>query len=45
MKKLIDFKEQASEIQDYANKHCNGNFTEAVRKLVARGLPKVTVWT
>ena len=37
MKKLIDFK-NAEEIQAYANRNNNGNFNEAVRELVAKGL-------
>ena len=38
MKKLIDFKNTAKKIQDYANKNHNGNFNKAVRELVTKGL-------
>ncbi len=38
MKKLIDFKELWQAIQDYADKHHEGNFNLAVRKLVKEGL-------
>jgi len=37
MRKLIDFK-NTEEIQHYANRNNNGNFNEAVRELVAKGL-------
>lgn len=39
MKKLIDFK-NTKEIQEYANRNNNGNFNEAVRELVSKGLMK-----
>lgn len=38
MRKLIDFKELASIIQEYANSHCDGNFNMAVRVLIKKGL-------
>lgn len=38
VKKLIDFKGKNGAIQSYANKHCDGNFSRAVRKLVNRSL-------
>lgn len=39
MKKLIEF-DNDKEIQAYANKNTNGNFTEAVRQLTKKGLAK-----
>ena len=38
MKKLIDFKEMWQAIQHYADKNCDGNFNQAVRRLVKSGL-------
>lgn len=38
MRKLIEFKGLVVRIQDYANKHCEGNFSLAVRHLVRVGL-------
>jgi len=40
MKKLIEFKDLNKEIQEYADLHCDGNFSQAVRKLVKEGLLK-----
>ena len=37
--KLIHFKDElAKAIQQYADVHCSGNFTEAVRQLTSNGL-------
>lgn len=43
MKKLIDFKSQSDKdkVQDFANLHCEGNFSQAVRKLLTIGLEKI----
>lgn len=41
MKKAIDFKEIEERIQAYADLHCEGNFSMAVRKLVKIGLSAV----
>ena len=38
MKKLIDFKALVKEIQDYADEKCEGNFSFAVRQLIANQL-------
>ena len=38
MKKLIDFKEMWQSVQYYADMHCEGNFSMAVRALVKKGL-------
>ena len=38
MKKLIDFKSLIKEVQAYADEHCEGNFSMAVRHLVKKGL-------
>lgn len=39
MAKLINFDEKlAQQIQDYANKNYNGNFTKAVNELAAKAL-------
>ena len=38
MKKLINFKDLREAIQDYADKHCEGNYSLAVRELVRAGL-------
>lgn len=38
MKKLIDFKGLVYQIQGYANDHCEGNFSMAVRQLIKKGL-------
>jgi hypothetical protein len=38
MKKLIDFKNMWQAIQYYADKHCDKNFSMAVRQLVRKGL-------
>lgn len=38
MKKLIEFKSLVKEIQEYADKYCEGNFSLAVRVLVKKGL-------
>ena len=38
MKKFIDFKDLWQEIQRYADKYCEGNFSMAVRKLIKKGL-------
>ena len=38
MKKLIDFKELWQAIQDYADTHCEGNFSMAARQLVKKGI-------
>ncbi len=40
MKKLIDFKESEQEIQAYADKHYEGNFSIAARKLIQIALKK-----
>ena len=41
MKKVINFKslELVRKVQEYADKHCEGNFNLAVRLLVKKGLP------
>ena len=38
MKKVIDFRDYTKLIQEYADKHCEGNFSMAVRVLINRGL-------
>lgn len=38
MKKLIDFKGMELAIQEYADLFCEGNFSMAVRQLVAKGI-------
>lgn len=38
MKKLINFKDLAKSIKDYADKNCEGNFSLAVRVLIKKGL-------
>lgn len=40
MKKLINFKfsKLVSDIQEYADEHCEGNFSLAVRTLIKKGL-------
>ena len=38
MKKLIDFKHLWEAIQTYADKHYDGNFSLAARKLIEKGL-------
>jgi hypothetical protein len=38
LRKLIDFKLQEKEVQEYADKHCEGNFNLAVRQLIKKGL-------
>lgn len=38
MKKAIEFGKLEELIQDYANKHFEGNFSMAARKLVEKGL-------
>jgi hypothetical protein len=38
MKKAIEFGRLEKLIQDYANEHCEGNFSMAARKLVEKGL-------
>ena len=38
MKKLINFFSMSSEIQEYADKHFEGNFSMAVRFLLSKGL-------
>ncbi len=38
MKKLIDFKSLVNDIQKYADIHHEGNFSMAVRFLIAKGL-------
>jgi hypothetical protein len=38
MKKLIIFKDLGARIKAYADKHCEGNFSLAVRELVRKGL-------
>ena len=40
MKKLINFKSLVSAIQEYADEHYEGNFSLAVRSLIAKGLKK-----
>lgn len=40
MKKLINFRHLEKQIQDYANKNHNGNFSQAVRVLIAKQLQK-----
>tara|TARA_R110000851_G_scaffold171307_1_gene317598 strand:+ start:178 stop:300 length:123 start_codon:yes stop_codon:yes gene_type:complete len=40
MKKLIEFKEMQLSIQEYADLFCEGNFSLAVRQLIAKGLEK-----
>ena len=41
MKKLIDFKLLTAEIQKYADDNFEGNFSLAVRSLIAKGLKSV----
>lgn len=43
MKKLIDFKDVYPLVQKYADEHCEGNFSMAVRKLIKNGLKKKAV--
>jgi len=38
MKRLIDFKDLYKEVKRYADEHCDGNFTFAVRQLIRKGL-------
>jgi len=38
MKKLMDFKDLYKEIRQYADEHCDGNFSFAVRQLIRKGL-------
>ena len=38
MKKLINFKDLKEAIQEYADKHCEGNYSLAVRELIRSGL-------
>lgn len=40
MKKLIDFKDEnlVKLIQEYADKYCEGNFNQAVRKIAVKFL-------
>ena len=38
MKKLIEFKNMDRAIQEYADLFCEGNFSLAVRQLIAKGL-------
>mgnify|MGYP000353766855 CR=1 FL=1 len=38
MKKLINFHSLHESIQNYADKHCEGNFSMAVRVLIKKGL-------
>lgn len=38
MKKLIDFKELKNQIQVHADDKCGGNFSYAVRQLIASAL-------
>ena len=38
MKKNINFKNLDAQIQAYADKYCEGNFSLAVRTLVSKGL-------
>ena len=38
MKKLIEFKSMDRAIQEYADLFCEGNFSLAVRQLIAKGL-------
>lgn len=38
MKKLIDFKNLVDDIQAFADEHFEGNFSQAVRMLIIRGL-------
>ena len=38
MKKLINFKQIGKSIQAYADEHCEGNFSLAVRVLIKKGL-------
>ena len=38
MRKLIDFKELEQQIQTYADKNCEGNFSMAVRMLIKAAL-------
>ena len=41
MKKLINFKSLGEKIQSYADEHCEGNFSLAVRVLIKKGLDNV----
>jgi len=38
MKRLIDFKSLFEEIKKFADDHCEGNFSLAVRTLIKKGL-------
>ena len=38
MKKLINFKDVGELIEKYADEHCEGNFSLAVRILIKKGL-------
>lgn len=38
MKKLIEFKNMTKAIQEYADLYCEGNFSLAVRQLIAKGI-------
>ncbi len=40
MKKLIDFRDLAAAIQEYANRNFNGNFSKAVTHLCKEGVEK-----
>ena len=40
MKKLINFKDLEKSIRAYADEHCEGNFSLAVRMLAKKGLGK-----
>ena len=40
VKRAIDFKESEKEIQDYADKNFEGNFSMAVRQLIKSALKK-----
>lgn len=42
MKKLIVFKELGNSVQKYADKHCEGNFSMAVRELIRKALGEKT---
>ena len=35
---LVDFKSLKEEIKKYADEHCEGNFSLAVRALITKGL-------
>lgn len=37
-KRLVDFKDAYTLVKKYADEHCEGNFSMAVRKLIKKGV-------